>query len=105
MFSKGGFSRPEKGELDLSAEEFMESTLSVWNIQPESARKVGHPAPFPLELAERVVKLYSYVGDVVLDPFAGSGTTCAAAKRLGRHYAGFDISAEYCKMAEERLEK
>ncbi|HEY6072033.1 MAG TPA: site-specific DNA-methyltransferase [Anaerolineales bacterium] len=104
VFSKGGFSRPEKGESDLSAEEFMESTLSVWNIPPESARKVGHPAPFPLELAERVVKLYSYVGDVVLDPFAGSGTTCAAAKLLGRHFVGFDISAEYCKMAEERLE-
>lgn len=105
VFSKQGFSRPDKGESDLSAEEFMESTLSVWQIQPESARKLGHPAPFPVELAKRVIKLYSYVGDIVLDPFLGSGTTCLAAKENGRHYMGFEISPEYCQIAAERIAK
>ena len=105
VFAKQAFSRPDKGESDLSAEEFMESTLSIWQIQPESAKKVGHPAPFPVELASRVIKLYSYVDDVVLDPFMGSGTTCIAAKKNGRHYVGFDISPDYCKLAEERIAK
>lgn len=105
VFAKQAFSRPDKGESDLTSEEFMESTLSIWQIQPESARKIGHPAPFPVELASRVIKLYSYVGDVVLDPFMGSGTTGIAAKKNGRHYVGFDISPEYCKLAEERIAK
>ena len=103
VFAKGSFSRPEKGESDISGEEFMESTLSIWQVPPESAKKVGHPAPFPVELASRVIKLYSYVNDVVLDPFVGSGTTCVAAKALKRHYVGFDISPEYCALAEKRL--
>ena len=70
---------------------------------PVSAKKVGHPAPFPVELANRVIKLYSYVDDVVLDPFIGSGTTAVAAKQNGRHYVGFDISPDYCRLAEERI--
>lgn len=105
VFAKQSFSRPDKGQSDLSAEEFMESTLSIWQIPPESAKKVGHPAPFPVELARRVIKLYSYVGDVVLDPFAGSGTTCVVAKENGRHYVGFDISSTYCQMAEKRIKQ
>jgi site-specific DNA-methyltransferase (adenine-specific) len=103
VFAKGSYTRPEKGESNLSADEFTESTLSVWEILPVSAKKVGHPAPFPVELASRVIKLYSYVDDVVLDPFIGSGTTAIAAKKQGRHYVGFDISLEYCKLAEERI--
>lgn len=103
VFAKGSFTRPDKGTSNLSAEEFTESTLSVWEIMPVSAKKVGHPAPFPVELANRVIKLYSFVGDVVLDPFIGSGTTAVAAKQNGRHYVGFDISAEYCRLAEERI--
>jgi modification methylase len=103
VFAKDGFSRPDKGVSDVTAEEFMESTLSVWQVPAESARKIGHPAPFPVELAARVIRLYSYVGDIVLDPFAGSGTTCVAAKAAGRHYVGFDISPEYCTLAEKRL--
>jgi len=83
----------------------MSSTLSVWEVPPESARRVGHPAPFPVELASRVIRLYSYVGDVVLDPFCGSGTTCVAAKRLNRHWVGYDIVPKYCVLAEERLAK
>lgn len=73
-------------------------------IPPESAKRVGHPAPFPVELAGRVVELYSYANDVVLDPFLGSGTTCVAAKQLGRHYIGYDISEEYCDLARSRLD-
>ena len=103
VFAKGAFSRPEKGESDISREEFMESTLSIWQVPPSQAKKVGHPAPFPVELASRVIKLYSYVSDVVLDPFVGSGTTCVAAKILKRHYVGFDISDEYCMLSEKRL--
>ena len=103
VFAKGSFTRPDKGSSDMSSDEFTESTLSVWEIMPVSAKKVGHPAPFPVELASRVIKLYSYVDDVVLDPFIGSGTTGIAAKKHGRHYVGFEISAEYCRLAEERI--
>ncbi len=103
VFAKDSFSRPDRGESDISPEEFMEATLSVWQIPAESARKVGHPAPFPLALAERVIRLYSYVGDVVLDPFCGSGTTCLAAKGLGRHYVGVEVEKGYCELAERRL--
>jgi len=103
VFAKGGFSRSDKGSSDITDEEFMEATLSIWNVPPESARKIGHPAPFPIALAARVIRLYSYIGDVVLDPFAGSGTTCVAAAQLERHYVGFDISPDYCKLAEERI--
>lgn len=103
VFAKQSFSRPDCGESDIDREEFMAATLSVWEIPPESAKRVGHPAPFPLALAERVIRLYSYVGDVVLDPFAGSGTTCVAAALHGRHYIGFDIDPVYCALAEERI--
>lgn len=103
VFAKEAFSRPDRGVSDIGADEFMEATLSVWRIAPESARRVGHPAPFPAELAERVIKLYSYAGDVVLDPFAGSGTTCVAAAGLGRDYVGYEISPAYCHVAEARL--
>jgi len=103
VFVKERFSRPDQGESDISREEFLVGTLSVWDIPPESARRVGHPAPFPVELAERVIRLFSYKGDIVLDPFNGSGTTCVAAKRTGRHYIGYDVDPEYCALAERRL--
>jgi site-specific DNA-methyltransferase (adenine-specific) len=103
VFAKEGYSRPLKGTNDISEEEFMAATLSVWQIPPESARRVGHPAPFPVALAERVIHLYSYVGDVVLDPFMGAGTTCLAALRTGRSYVGVDISPEFYKLAQDRI--
>ncbi|HEY8417591.1 MAG TPA: site-specific DNA-methyltransferase [Limnochordales bacterium] len=103
VFVKETFARPDKGESDISRDEFLTATLSVWEIPPESARRVGHPAPFPVELARRVIQLYSYVGDVVLDPFNGSGSTCVAAAQTGRHYVGYDISEEYCELARQRL--
>jgi site-specific DNA-methyltransferase (adenine-specific) len=104
VFAKGAFSRPDKGETDIGRQEFMDATLSVWQIPAESARRVGHPAPFPVELAERVIHLLSYTGDVILDPFMGSGTTCLAAARSDRRYVGYDISEEYCALAQARLE-
>lgn len=105
VFAKQSYSRPDKGESTIARDEFMEATLSIWDIPPESAKRVGHPAPFPVELAKRVIELYSYRDDVVLDPFLGSGTTCVAAKQIGRKYIGFDISAEYCMLSNERLAK
>lgn len=104
VFCKETPSRPDPGSSDIAAEEFMAGTLSVWDIAPESARRVGHPAPFPEALAERVIRLFSYVGDVVLDPFAGSGTTCVSARRLGRGFVGYDIDEAYCRLARARVE-
>jgi len=103
IFTKAHFARPDRGESDIGRDEFMAATLSIWEIPAESAKRIGHPAPFPVALAERVVRLYSYVGDVVLDPFAGSGTTCVAAAQNGRHYVGFDVAEEYCALARQRL--
>jgi site-specific DNA-methyltransferase (adenine-specific) len=103
VFAKERFARPSPGESGISAAEFMAGTLSVWDVAPASARKVGHPAPFPVELATRVIKVFSYEGDVILDPFCGSGTACVAAVGAGRHFVGLDISPEYCTLARTRL--
>jgi len=105
VFAKQDYSRPDRGESDISRDEFMDATLSIWQIPPESAKRVGHPAPFPVDLAARAIQLYSYKGDVVLDPFVGSGSTCVAATQLGRHYVGYDISPEYCAIAEKRIKE
>ncbi|MGH9652629.1 MAG: DNA-methyltransferase [Bryobacteraceae bacterium] len=104
-FSKGRFDLVTQGESTISAEAFMESTLSVWEIPPESARRVGHPAPFPVELPRRFIELYTYKGDLVLDPFIGSGSTAVAAVRSGRAYVGYDVDDGYVKMARERAQE
>jgi site-specific DNA-methyltransferase (adenine-specific) len=83
----------------------MEATTDLWEIPPESASRVGHPAPFPVELPERLIHLYTYRGDLVLDPFMGSGTTAIAAVRTERHYAGYDTDAEYVAAARKRIER
>ena len=103
VFSKEGMSKGSKGKSTIEKEEFMESTLSIWNINPARAKKIGHPAPFPVELAERFINLYSYEKDLILDPFIGSGTTALAASKLKRSYIGYEVNAEYCKLAEKRL--
>jgi site-specific DNA-methyltransferase (adenine-specific) len=105
IFGKQSFSRPDHGASDIPRDEFMSSTLSVWEIPPESARRVGHPAPFPVDLAARVIRLYSYAGDVILDPFAGSGTTCVAAVQNGRYYVGYDLEPGYCELAAARIQE
>ena len=103
VFSKEGMSKGSKGKSTMEKDEFMESTLSIWNINPARAKKIGHPAPFPVELAERFINLYSYEKDLILDPFIGSGTTALAASKLKRSYIGYEVNAEYCKLAEKRL--
>ena len=105
VFSKDGMSKGVKGVSTLEKEEFMDSTLSIWNINPARAKKIGHPAPFPVELAERFINLYSYEKDLVLDPFIGSGTTAIAAQKLNRHYVGYEINDEYCELAETRIKE
>jgi len=105
IFSKGSFLRkkPADKEDTISKEQFMEWTKSVWTMNPESAKKVGHPAPFPIELPYRLIQLYTFTGDVILDPFMGSGTTAIAALKAGRKYVGYEIDPEYIKLAEERI--
>ena len=105
VFSKDGMSKGVKGVSTLEKEEFMDSTLSIWNINPARAKKIGHPAPFPIELAERFINLYSYEKDLVLDPFIGSGTTAIAAQKLNRHYVGYEINDVYCELAETRIKE
>jgi RimJ/RimL family protein N-acetyltransferase len=105
VFSKGSFRRkkPENKENTISREQFMEWTKSVWTMNPESARKVGHPAPFPIELPYRLIQLYTFRGDVILDPFMGSGSTAIAAVKAQRKYIGYENNPKYVKLAEERI--
>jgi site-specific DNA-methyltransferase (adenine-specific) len=104
IFSKGSYRRcSSQMENTITKEQFMEWTKSVWTMSAESARKVGHPAPFPEELPRRLIHLYSFKNDVVLDPFMGSGTTAVAALNTGRRYVGYDNNPEYVKLAEKRL--
>jgi site-specific DNA-methyltransferase (adenine-specific) len=84
-------------------EDFLTLTLDVWSIPPESARRVGHPAPFPVELPEALIQLYTYADDLVLDPFMGSGSTLVAAARLGRRYVGYDLDPSYVELARDRV--
>lgn len=101
--SKGSYARVRKGEDTISKEEFLEATVSIWNILPESARRVGHPAPFPVELPRRLIELYTFEGDLVLDPFLGSGSTAVAAVETSRHYVGYELNADYIDLAERRI--
>ena len=105
IFSKGALKKDgDKNNIDISADEFKQWVVAKWSIAPErKMKKYGHPAMFPENLVERVLKLFSFKGDIVLDPFNGVGTTCLVAKKFGRKFLGIDISEEYCKTAEERL--
>ena len=109
IFCKGSLKKESaKGEnrenSDISADEFKKWVYAKWSIAPErEMAKYGHPAMFPQELAQRVLKLFSYQGDIVLDPFNGLGTTCLVAKKLQRNYIGIDFSKDYCLSAEKRL--
>lgn len=104
IFSKGSFARASAGKQNtIQREDFLTWTRSVWQFPAERARSVGHPAPFPVELPRRLIELYTFAGDVVLDPFCGSGTTCLAAKLAGRRYVGYDVNASYVHLAERRL--
>jgi modification methylase len=106
VFSKGAFKRqkPQHRESTISKGEFLEFTKSVWTFPAEQASKVGHPAPFPVELPYRLIQLYSFIGEVVLDPFMGSGQTALAALKAGRHYIGYEINPGYVSLAEARIQ-
>ena len=104
IFSKGSFSRSPQGRAStISKEQFLQYTKSVWEFQAESARKVGHPAPFPVELPYRCVQLYTFAGDVVLDPFCGVGSTCIAAAKSDRRFVGYETNPKYVEVARQRL--
>jgi site-specific DNA-methyltransferase (adenine-specific) len=101
--SKGSFSRVRQGADTINKEDFLEATVSIWDILPESARRVGHPAPFPVELPRKLIELYTFEGDLVLDPFLGSGSTAVAAVETGRHYVGYELNRDYIDLAERRI--
>ena len=105
--SKGRFDRAKtrrerEADISLFKDEFMEATIDLWEIPPEMATRVGHPAPFPVELPQRLIELYTFRNDLVLDPFMGSGTTAVAAIRTQRSYVGFDTDKGYVERARER---
>ena len=105
VFSKGATKRtnPNKKVDSISKLDFLTQTKSVWHIAPSSAKKIGHPAPFPIELAKKLIELYSFEKDIVLDPFLGSGTTAIACIKTNRHYIGYETSKEYVELAQDRI--
>jgi site-specific DNA-methyltransferase (adenine-specific) len=104
IFSKGDYKREREDKQNtISKEQFMEWTKSIWTMNAESARRVGHPAPFPEELPYRLIQLYSFKDDIILDPFMGSGTTGIAAIKSDRKFVGYEINANYIKLSEARL--
>lgn len=109
IFSKGNYKRErnkEEKELrkdNITKEEFIEWTKSVWTMNTESAKRIGHPAPFPEELPNRLIKLFSFTNDIVIDPFMGSGTTAIAAIKNSRNFVGYEINEEYINLANNRI--
>ena len=109
IFSKGNYKRErnkEEKELrkdNITKEEFIEWTKSVWTMNTESAKRIGHPAPFPEELPNRLIKLFSFTNDIVIDPFMGSGTTAIAAIKNNRNFVGYEINEEYINLASNRI--
>ncbi len=109
IFSKGDYKlnrtkKERENRVDtISKSEFMEWTKSIWSFKTESAKRVGHPAPFPIELPHRLIQLYSFKNDIILDPFMGSGTTGIAALRNNRKFIGYDTDEEYVKISENRI--
>ncbi|PAF43318.1 site-specific DNA-methyltransferase [Helicobacter sp. 11S03491-1] len=104
IFSKGDFKREKNNKNDsISKDDFMQWSKSVWQFNAISAKKIGHPAPFPIELPRRLIEFYSFEDDIILDPFIGSGTTAIAALQLNRNYIGYEINAQYLKLANKRI--
>lgn len=103
VFYKKQWNKLEKGVSDIARDDFMAWTNGLWTFNGESKKRIGHPAPFPLELPKRCIQLFTYVGDTVLDPFSGSGTTLVACKLHNRKGVGVDIDAEYCQLAVQRI--
>jgi site-specific DNA-methyltransferase (adenine-specific) len=105
IFSKGCYARknPRNRKATISKDEFLELTKSIWTFPAASARKVGHPAPFPVELPLRLLQLYTFEGELVLDPFMGSGQSAIAALQGERRYVGYEIEERYTRLAERRI--
>jgi site-specific DNA-methyltransferase (adenine-specific) len=105
VFSKGAYRRqnPARRQATIGRDEFLEFSKSVWSFPAEPAKKVGHPAPFPVELPRRLIQLYTFEDEVVLDPFMGSGQTALAALLTGRHFVGYEIDPSYVELAEHRI--
>jgi DNA modification methylase len=105
VFSKDTYQRrpPEDRENTIEKAQFLEYTKSVWTFPAVSAKKIGHPAPFPVELPARLIQLLTYSGEIVLDPFMGSGQTAIAALNNGRKFVGYEINPRYVKLAEKRI--
>ena len=109
VFSKGDYKLPrskieKEQRIDtIESKEFVEYTKSIWRFPTVSAKRIGHPAPFPVELPRRLIELYSFKGDIIFDPFMGSGSTCIAALETDRRYLGIDIDPEYCDLAKSRI--
>jgi len=104
VMCKARWEKAERGRSDITRDEFIEWTNGVWNFSGESKARIGHPAPFPIELPKRCIKLFSFQGDVVLDPFLGSGTTLIACLQTDRSGIGVEINQTYCQLAVKRLE-
>lgn len=107
VFSKLSYSKnkAQKKRDTIERDDFIQWTKSLWTFPAVNAKKIGHPAPFPVELPHRLINLYSYEGDVVLDPFCGSGTTCIAALKNNRNYIAYEINPEYVSLSQNRIEK
>lgn len=106
VFSNGAFRRqnPNNRQPSITRDDFLELTRSVWTFPAESARRIGHPAPFPVELPRRLIELYTFEGEIVLDPFMGSGQTAVATILTGRHFVGYEINQSYVALANERIQ-
>jgi site-specific DNA-methyltransferase (adenine-specific) len=105
VFSKDTFKRgnPNNRPSTIRKDEFLENSKSVWTFPAESAKKIGHPAPFPLELPHRLIQMYTFLGEVVLDPFMGSGQVALAAIQNGRDFVGYENDPEYVALCEKRI--
>lgn len=105
IFSKGSYHRHPIRQNTIGRDDFMEATKSIWKMPAASAKREQHPAPFPLELPLRLINLYSYAGDTVLDPFMGGGTTAIASLKSERHFIGYDLNPDYVAIAENKIRK
>jgi DNA modification methylase len=105
VFSKQTYNRPkiETRENSIIKEEFLEYTKSIWRFDTVSAKRIGHPAPFPIELPYRCIQMLTYKGEIILDPFMGSGQTAIAAIKSKRHYVGYEINKGYIDLANNRI--